>query len=710
MANLYECFLNEGEGINISETDKIVHDYVWGSDNQRYEKVLQEEKRLQVHVALSELRKGLFSWYPFRDNSTILEIGGSYGALTGMFCEKAKKVAVTERSLYRAQIIEKRYENVGNLDIYAGDITNMSFEEGFDYIILTGILERIGKGTFDERVYADYLCNISRFLKPDGVILASVDNRYGFRYFAGMKDIHTGRVFDSIRRYPQGNGGAHSFTRSEIDNICAMTGFEKSKVYYPLPDYRFPQLIYSDAHLPEKNLRERLIPYYPDHTSVIFNENINYNDLVENNVFPFFANSFLVELTNASLSETVYAAVSTDRGREKSFATVIYGEEKVLKKPLYDEGAENAILSCEHIADIKAHGLSVAEHTWDGEKILMPYIKHETLSNYIKSIIAANPDEVKDIVERLWQNILKSSEETNAEENRLLNEETKALNWGPVLKKAYMELIPLNCFYDKGEFIYFDQEFVRENYPAKYVLFRAIHYIYVFTVNAEKYIPLSYFKEKYEMEDLWSIFMQEENKFLAEVRKHDEHRVFYQWAYPDAKRMQQNTERLNKIGTSPVQIYQSVTLKEENKKPATETGKPYKIGYVPGVYDLFHVGHLNLIRRSKERCEHLIVGVLTDELVEHFKGKKPYIPYEERAAIIGAIREVDEVVAVDFSNTRKMDAWNLYHYDCHFSGNDHGPDWAKELERLREVGSNMEFFEYTQGTSSTQIKQEMAGR
>ena len=125
---------------------------------------------------------------------------------------------------------------------------------------------------------------------------------------------------------------------------------------------------------------------------------------------------------------------------------------------------------------------------------------------------------------------------------------------------------------------------------------------------------------------------------------------------------------------------------------------------------MFHVGHLNLIRRSKERCEHLIVGVLTDELVQHFKGKKPYIPYEERAAIIAAIREVDEVVPVDFNNTWKMDAWNMYHYDCHFSGNDHGPEWAKELEKLRAVGSNMEFFEYTQGTSSTQIKQEMKSR
>ena len=99
---------------------------------------------------------------------------------------------------------------------------------------------------------------------------------------------------------------------------------------------------------------------------------------------------------------------------------------------------------------------------------------------------------------------------------------------------------------------------------------------------------------------------------------------------------------------------------------------------------------------------------MTDELVEHFKHKRPHILYEQRAAVVAAIREVDEVVAVDFHNTKKIDAWNLYHFDCHFSGNDHGPDWKRDLEQLLAVGSNMEFFEYTQGVSSTQIKQQLA--
>lgn len=130
----------------------------------------------------------------------------------------------------------------------------------------------------------------------------------------------------------------------------------------------------------------------------------------------------------------------------------------------------------------------------------------------------------------------------------------------------------------------------------------------------------------------------------------------------------------------------------------------YPVGYVPGVFDLFHVGHLNLLRNAKSRCEYLIAGVLTDELVEHFKKRKPVIPYAQRAAIISAVSYVDRVVPVDFSNTRKIDAWKKYHYDCHFSGNDHGADWTKDLQQLKEVGSNMEFFEYTKATSSTKIR------
>ena len=132
----------------------------------------------------------------------------------------------------------------------------------------------------------------------------------------------------------------------------------------------------------------------------------------------------------------------------------------------------------------------------------------------------------------------------------------------------------------------------------------------------------------------------------------------------------------------------------------------YKVGYLAGVFDLFHVGHLNLIKRAKERCEYLIVGALTDELVIQFKKNPPYIPFEERKQILEAIRYVDEVVAVDEENHEKMKAWNKYHFDCLFSGDDYSgnPYWIEDQKALQNVGSNIEFFPYTKSTSSTMIK------
>ncbi len=137
----------------------------------------------------------------------------------------------------------------------------------------------------------------------------------------------------------------------------------------------------------------------------------------------------------------------------------------------------------------------------------------------------------------------------------------------------------------------------------------------------------------------------------------------------------------------------------------------YKVGYLAGVFDLFHVGHLNLIRRAKERSEFLIVGALTDELVVKFKGNLPYISFEERRQILEAIRYVDKVVGVTEENHEKMKAWNLYHFDCLFSGDDYSgnPYWIEDQKSLQKVGSNIEFFPYTKSTSSTMIKAAMAG-
>lgn len=137
--------------------------------------------------------------------------------------------------------------------------------------------------------------------------------------------------------------------------------------------------------------------------------------------------------------------------------------------------------------------------------------------------------------------------------------------------------------------------------------------------------------------------------------------------------------------------------------------KKYQTGYVQGTFDLFHVGHLNLFRRAKEQCRYLIAGVVSDELNEVYKGARPYVPYEERAALVAACRYVDEVIKVDVGSDDKVKIWEEHHYDCHFCGDDHG-NWEPLIKALHERGSEVEFFPYTESTSSTRIREELKKR
>ena len=125
------------------------------------------------------------------------------------------------------------------------------------------------------------------------------------------------------------------------------------------------------------------------------------------------------------------------------------------------------------------------------------------------------------------------------------------------------------------------------------------------------------------------------------------------------------------------------------------------IGYTTGVFDMFHVGHLNLIRRAREKCDRLIVGVSTDEVVEQYKGHRPIIPYAERVEIVKAIRYVDEVVPQ--TTMDKFAAWEKLRFDRLFHGNDwKGSAMYNEVEaKLAAVGVEVVYFPYTSGTSST---------
>ncbi len=129
-----------------------------------------------------------------------------------------------------------------------------------------------------------------------------------------------------------------------------------------------------------------------------------------------------------------------------------------------------------------------------------------------------------------------------------------------------------------------------------------------------------------------------------------------------------------------------------------------KIGYTTGVFDLFHIGHLNVLRRAKLECDYLIVGVTSDELSASAKNKTPIIPFVERMEIIEALKFVDEVVPQ--TNYDKFEAWENLKFDKMFVGDDwKGTEKWNKIERdFSKLGVEIVYFPYTKNTSSTLLR------
>ena len=165
----------------------------------------------------------------------------------------------------------------------------------------------------------------------------------------------------------------------------------------------------------------------------------------------------------------------------------------------------------------------------------------------------------------------------------------------------------------------------------------------------------------------------------------------------------QEIDNLEKEANAKIDSNTLANLKKSNSTK-------YRLGYTTGVFDLFHIGHLNIIKEAKKKCDYLIVGVSTDEVVESYKHKTPIISFEERAAILNDLKYVDFVVPQTSLN--KMDAWEKLKFDVMF----HGSDWKdstmynKIIEEFSKVNVDVVFLNHTDGISSTQLSSQIKKR
>lgn len=536
MAELHTSF--SGPLKKVPQVDQVIDKYITKSKDGNYDEALVTDDRWEVFYQLSDMRTGLLGWYDFPENAEVLELGCGFGPLTGLLCDKAAHVVAMDHSMFRAHTATKRWKDRENLDIYASSLWNMPFRRKFDVIIMVDVFAGLGDGSTEHEPYVKYLKYLQEFLSPHGRVLIAVDNRLGLKFFCGAKDPYTGEPFGELGG---GTGKGCLFSRKELDSIVAEAGFTHRKFYYPLPDFRIPQAIFTDDHLPKRTINDEFLPYDTDGDTRVLSELSLYGEVIDNGMFPMMANSFLLECAmQEDFSPVTGVRLAADRMPEYNLATCLLKDGTIVKRPL-TAAAEQGIRELEeNMRLLKDRGLETVPHERRGSELVMPVMKLPTLSDWLAECTADDKDKVLQIFDRLWAAILQSSPPAPDEANFLL-ERYPAADWGVILKRAYINMVPENIFIDGNRLIFFNQGLSRENCPAKYQIFLAI---YESVSILENIISLEEFAEHFGISEIWDIMVMEEQSFVAECHRYDTYHMFYNWVDLDPTDMMKNRQML----------------------------------------------------------------------------------------------------------------------------------------------------------------------
>lgn len=503
------------------EVEDLIINLIAENEPEQYSKAIYDNFGWSTYYHLTHLRKNVLNWYPFKTEGSILEIGCGLGAITNMLCEKCQEVTAVELSKKRATAALLRCRERDNLEIIVGNLNDIEFDKKFDYITLIGVLEYQGQYTETENPFIDFMKKIKSLLKPDGKLLIAIENKYGLKYWCGAPEDHTGVPFDGLNQYQIGGKNAQTFSKEELGQMIVKSGFQNTYFYYPMPDYKLPTVIYSEGKLPDNENMQNMKLYYTDKTTLVADEKGIYKDILENHVFEFFANSFLVECSDGEVGEVPFASISSERIEKYRIVTRFRKNNKVEKIGVSPKSSiEHLKQTVKNQESLKTAGLRVWEAEMKGGAVWSEYSPDQLLEyKLLEEYKHRNIDRIYAIFDRVYQQILKSSPYTDPEKNILysLKIDDTHKDYGPVLKVAYLDMIFRNVFYRDGELYWFDQEWILEDVPAKYVLYSALTEFYASYPWVENVIPIQEVKERYEMLAMWEKFVELDRMFFEVI-------------------------------------------------------------------------------------------------------------------------------------------------------------------------------------------------
>lgn len=762
---------------------------------------------MNIEQSIRNFPKTLLNWYTFQKGAKALFVSGGIPKLEVLF-----------------DVLE---ECELNITVKAQDELD-KVETVFDYIVLAGIIEKSKNPN-------QLLAQVKTLLKLDGKLLIVADNRLAIRYFCGDKDRFTGHVLDGIDNYSKVSRkrleevGGHAYSKAELIKLLKESGFEKYQFYSVMPALERPHMLIADHYEPNELLDIRIFPHYQSPKTIFLEEENLYSSLLENHMFHQMANGFLIECAlDGQLCGADEVTVQEDRAQSQAMATILRKGERVLKKALYKEGQKKIQLIMEYAKYLSQHQVPMVKMQNSNKCLTMPYVNGQIATEYFRELLRTDKElflkqlcVFRDIIEHSseavpyeevnWQQFEPGWKERKEDDPNLdkweklaFGSERDKQQIGTILKRGYIDLVTLNCFYTNDGFKFFDQEFFIENFPVNAIFIRSVDMIYNQCPQLQQIYDQDQLLKKfhlYEHRETWRRMAEE---FLSELRHDKELASYHRLSRRDGTYVEANRHRMDYSQDEYEKLFEDIFKDVENKKiylfgagkyakdfikrfsdcyeiagvldnnserwgdeisgipvygpqqlqkekhpykvficiklyeevleqlqnmgikalavyePRVDHERPlkhevqleknnpkkYHIGYVAGVFDLFHIGHLNLLKRAKEYCDYLIVGVVSDEQVVKEKKTTPYIAFEERIQIVQACQYVDEAVAIPVEEPDTEAAYRRYHFDVQFSGSDYANDpvWLAKQTFLRQRGAELMFFPYTESTSSTKLK------
>lgn len=525
--DFYKDEINYNQLISLEIEEKIINNYILKYSRDNYKDILDSDLSTETHYVLSKDRENIINWYPFKKNCKILQIGAGLGELTGYLCEKAEKVVAIETSKKRVNAIAHRYKEKNNLEIYAGNIDEIKLDEKFDYVILIGVFEYAPKLCINSTNSYNELLQISKkYLKEDGIILLAMDNALSVENICGNKNEVCNSIYESLYEVGK-NNKIKLFTKNEIEKVLQKNGFDKFKFYYPLPNYKLPNVIYSENQLPSKNSTKALYSsIYNEASVVVINEQLLINKLINNNLFENFANSFFIEIVNSSVCDINFVSFNNIR-KEKYKLKLKIDSNNVVKEPILDESKNHIKDIKENIKELKEYGIKIIDNIVD-EKIVSPYMIYDKLDDIlIKHIIKEEFKEFYDALDSWYLEIknkmllnlnnrkIKGKDVFQYFDVEISKEKKQKLNF---IKDGYIDLVFENVFINNDrEFIFFDQEWYLNNIPFELIVYRAINNFYIFNPQVEIKVRKMDLFERYGIKEYHEELEKLEKVFQSKI-------------------------------------------------------------------------------------------------------------------------------------------------------------------------------------------------